>query len=80
MENVKGAFIAKKEIVKGKIVLLVDDVTTTGATISASAEALMKAGAQAVYGLTLARSSFGMDVDPIQATGSKDDQEPDKTI
>jgi competence protein ComFC len=78
--NVKGAFIAKKEIVEGKIVLLVDDVTTTGATISASAEALMDAGAQVVYGLTLARSNFGMEVDQSQATGSMDDQEPDKTI
>jgi predicted amidophosphoribosyltransferase len=80
MVNVKGAFIAKKEIVEGKIVLLVDDVTTTGATISASAEAIMDAGAQAVYGLTLARSNFGMEVDQSQATGSIADQEPDKTI
>ncbi len=80
LDNVRGAFIAKNEIVHNKVILLIDDVTTTGATISSSAEALMVAGAKAVYGLTLARSSFGMEVDHTQAAGSMDDQEPDKNI
>jgi competence protein ComFC len=78
IENVEGAFFARKEIVKGKSIMLVDDVTTSGATISASAGALMDAGALAVYGLTLARSSFGMEMVHIQATGSVGDQEPDQ--
>lgn len=60
-ENVRGAFIAKPEIVMGKIILVVDDVTTTGSTIEACADALISAGADQVYGLTLARSVFGMD-------------------
>ena len=36
-------------------VLLIDDVTTTGATLDACARALKKAGAESVMGLTVAR-------------------------
>jgi competence protein ComFC len=61
LENVKDAFLAEPGIVRGKKVLLVDDVTTTGATISACAGAIMRAGAHSVYGLTLARSNFGFE-------------------
>jgi predicted amidophosphoribosyltransferase len=52
--NVSGAFRAKAAI-KGKKVLLVDDVMTTGATASACASALKRAGAASVTLLTLAR-------------------------
>jgi len=55
-ENVKGAFAVKNpEAVKGKKILLVDDVMTSGATLNECAKVLKKAGAAKVYGLTLTR-------------------------
>ena len=45
IENVLGAFgISKPNAVKNKKILLVDDVTTTGATASEAARMLIKAG------------------------------------
>jgi competence protein ComFC len=57
-QTVKNAFEVKrpKLIESGKI-LLIDDVFTSGATASACAEVLKKAGAEKVYVLTLARAS-----------------------
>jgi ComF family protein len=52
--NVRGAFRAGPGV-KGKVVLLVDDVFTTGATAAACARALSRAGAEKVYIITLAR-------------------------
>jgi ComF family protein len=56
--NVAGAFKANPKVVKEKLVVVVDDVTTSGATIEACAQALLEAGARQVYGLTLARPAF----------------------
>ena len=55
-ENMRGAFSWHAAAAPPARVLLVDDILTTGATMSAGAEALRAAGAQAVYGLALARS------------------------
>ncbi len=67
IENVREAFLSEPVIVNGKRILLIDDVATTGATISECAKAVLEAGADAAYGLTLARSSFGLEIDDNQA-------------
>jgi ComF family protein len=54
--NVAGSFSSCARDVAGKNILVVDDVTTSGATVDACAGALMQAGAQAVYAITLARA------------------------
>jgi ComF family protein len=55
--NVKGAFtVSSSQQVRGKRVLLVDDVYTSGATVRECAETLMHAGAQVVDAFTLARA------------------------
>jgi ComF family protein len=53
-KNVLGAFQAAG--VSGKTVLVLDDVSTTGSTLSSSAEALFSVGAKDVYALTVARA------------------------
>jgi len=53
---VKGAFEAERRFVEGKVLVVVDDVCTTGATLDACAMALLRAGAAAVEGVTLARA------------------------
>jgi ComF family protein len=55
-DNVNNAYQANPDIVKRKSVLIMDDVATTGSTISACTEALLSAGAQEVYVLTIARA------------------------
>jgi competence protein ComFC len=55
-ENVHNAYQADPKLVKRKSVLIMDDVATTGSTISACTEALLCAGAQEIYVLTIARA------------------------
>ncbi len=55
--NIKGAFsINNPKKIKGKKVLLVDDVYTTGATVNECAKELLKNGAKHVDVLTIART------------------------
>ena len=57
IENVKGLFCIKNnESVKGKNVILVDDLVTTGATVSEAASILLNAGAAEVVCMCIANS------------------------
>jgi ComF family protein len=53
--NVQHAFQAGMGV-NGKTVLIMDDVSTTGSTLSAGAQVLYAAGAKDVYALTVARA------------------------
>lgn len=53
--NVLGAYkVSDPALVAGKRILLLDDIITTGATISECAKMLMAAGAKEVYGVAVA--------------------------
>lgn len=55
--NVRGAFALRRGCdVKGKRVVIVDDVLTTGATVEECARVLRRAGAESIGVLTLARA------------------------
>ena len=55
--NLKDAFAAvRPQFVRGRVILLVDDVTTTGSTLAAAAEPLRTAGAAHIWCATLARA------------------------
>lgn len=53
--NIAGAFAGTDHGLRGKQVLLVDDVATSGATLDACAAAVKAAGAASVWGLVMAR-------------------------
>lgn len=56
IENICGAFVCvDSEKVKNKIVILIDDVATTSATLGECAKALKKSGAKEVWGAVIAR-------------------------
>jgi competence protein ComFC len=52
--NVAGAFTCRDGRFQGKQVLLIDDVSTSGATLDTCARALKSAGATSVWGLVMA--------------------------
>jgi len=55
-QNVQNAYQADPQSVIRKSIMVMDDVSTTGSTISACTEALLSAGAREVYGITIARA------------------------
>ncbi|OGR87292.1 MAG: hypothetical protein A3J74_11320 [Elusimicrobia bacterium RIFCSPHIGHO2_02_FULL_57_9] len=58
-ENLKNAFFCACEAVKGKRLLLIDDVCTSGASLETCAQALKAAGAASVFGYVFARQTAG---------------------
>ena len=55
--NVANAFSCRDDRLRNKRILLIDDVSTSGATLDACARALKEAGAISVWGLVLARET-----------------------
>lgn len=54
LQNIMGAFRVCKPLTKEVVYIVVDDVTTTGATLLEACAELRKAGATEVYGIALA--------------------------
>jgi ComF family protein len=54
--NLQDAFLVRGERIRGKRILLVDDVATTGSTLAACARALKKGGASTVHALVVAKA------------------------
>jgi ComF family protein len=56
LKNVKGAFKVNEKMIRGKNIVLVDDVCTSGATLIECADELLKSGATSVAAITVARA------------------------
>jgi ComF family protein len=85
-ENLRGAFtVARAAEVTGREVLLVDDVYTTGTTVSECARVLRRAGASKVWVATVARtlklaSSQERRVKVSTLQGFKEETESEQTL
>jgi ComF family protein len=54
LKNLKDCFFADEKLVKNKNIILIDDVITTGTTMSEATKALKKVGAKKVIGFSIA--------------------------
>lgn len=77
-ENLRGAFtVTRPDTVKGREILLVDDVLTTGTTASECARVLRRAGASKVWVGTVART-LKYEVQPVRSRFAEDATIPAK--
>jgi len=68
-KNVHGVFAVQPNMnLQSKIVILVDDVTTTLSTLNEAALALRKAGCQSVWGAVVARNPFETGNSPVKSS------------
>jgi ComF family protein len=68
--NLRGAFaVMKPEKLRGKKILLVDDVMTTGATAGECVRIMMKSGAKEVFVATVARATREVEISRSEAAG-----------
>lgn len=66
-ENLKGVFgVIRADEIKGKNVLVIDDVFTTGATINECARVLKREGARKVFSITAAQTAFKLDGETVE--------------
>ena len=75
IENMRDAFRVKNAVpIKGRSVILIDDVMTTGTTLSECAHVLKQAGAEKVWAATVARAFDGADL-PAADPGEEEEIE-----
>ena len=55
---IKAFAVTDKELIKGREILVIDDVTTTGATLNECAKVLKRAGAKRIHAATFATTTF----------------------
>lgn len=80
-KNLEDVFkISDKKLVKDKVVLVVDDVFTTGTTLNECTKVLLRAGAKAVYCVTLAHADKHRDDDDNVKKRKSIFKKMDKTI
>jgi ComF family protein len=76
IENMRGAFrVVDAARVRGRNVVVVDDVMTTGTTLSECARMLKKAGADKVWAATVARAFHGAELAKAADTGVEEEAE-----
>lgn len=69
-DNVHGVYaVTDRAAVKGKRVLLVDDIITTGATVNEASRVLMSAGAESVIAVSVAHAEYRLKGDDKSPTG-----------
>jgi ComF family protein len=77
-DNLAGAFLASSQA-RGRRVLLIDDVCTSGASLEACARALRRAGAARVAAYVFARQTLWRDPPSAVSRAIPPSQEPQKS-